>query len=103
MRCRAGKDSLPFCGFPGHLIDCFCSSSESFSFMKLHFPFVSLNTWTNGDLLRKSFCTTLSGMLQPVFSLLSFRVSGLILKYFNHLELVFGKVIDRGLVSFFYL
>jgi hypothetical protein len=59
-----------------------------FNFVKSHLPILSLSCWASGVLLRKSLPIPITSRVFSFPSCTDFRVSGLILRYLIHFELI---------------
>jgi hypothetical protein len=73
-----------------------------FNFMKSHLSILSLSCWTAGVLLRKSLPIPISSRVFPSSFCMNFRVSGLILRFLIHFELILVQS-DRHGLSFSFL
>jgi hypothetical protein len=70
--------------------------------MMSHLSILSISCRAIGVLLRKSFPIPISSRVFPAPSCTNFRVSGLILRFLIHFELILYRVIDMDLVSVSY-
>lgn len=67
VRCRPGKDHLPFYVFLLHLIDCFLSHGEVFWLLKVSLVHCWLNSLGSRVVFRKSFPVHILCRFLPVF------------------------------------